>query len=171
MQSGRSGTGHDWGVPVEMASASPAPFQVVRQAAPVRRATKQQLLAIVRRLERHALVAPPRVVLASLQDVRYLSPGTRRVYRALAAAGSSCVLYARDLPTYLGPGVTGVALDDDTPLVDLWSVVLVSATQPVALTATDLHEPAAGEDGRGFQFAVTRDPDVVDACAAAFPAP
>ena len=150
---------------------SPRPFEVVRRVAPVHPISKQKLLRLVRSLEREALTEPPPTVLASLQDARYLTTRPRGVYSALAAAGSDCRLYARDLPAYLGSGLTGVALDADTPLVDLWSVVLVSARTPLALTATDLHEPAGTEDDRLFQVAITRDPEAVAACAAAFPAP
>jgi hypothetical protein len=89
-------------------------------------------------LEREGLTAPPRVVIACLQDVRYLTAATRGVCSALAAQGSRCQLYGRDLLACLGPGVVGVALNDDDPLVDVWAVVLLSGTRPVAMAATDL---------------------------------
>ena len=150
-------------------SAPQTPYGVVSGVAPVRRGTKREVLDLARSLEQEALGTPPRAALASLQDVRHLSRATRETYRALAEAGARCVLYARDLPAWVAPGVLGISLDDDSPLVDEWSVVLVRDGAPVALTATDLREPAPHDDQRAFLFAVSRDPEVVAAAAAAFP--
>ncbi len=122
------------------------------------------MLRVARALEREALAVPPDTVAACLQDVRYLTPRTRAVYSAIAVTGPRRVLFGRDLPAYIAPGVAGVALDDTDPLVDVWSVVLLSATAAVALAATDMHEPAALDTDRRFLLAVTRDRDAVSAC-------
>ncbi|MCY7366081.1 MAG: hypothetical protein LH469_12330, partial [Frankiaceae bacterium] len=64
------------------------PYAVVSAAEQVREASKRELVAVTRRLERAALCAPPPAVAATLQDVRYLTARTRAVYAALAAAGA-----------------------------------------------------------------------------------
>jgi hypothetical protein len=140
------------------------PFDVVRGVERPRPVSKADVLRVARALEREALAVPPDTVAASLQDVRYLTPRTRAVYSAIAVTGPRRVLFGRDLPAYIAPGVAGVALDDTDPLVDVWSVVLLSATAAVALAATDLHEPAALDTDRRFLLAVTRDRDAVSAC-------
>ncbi len=97
------------------------PYELVRRSASVQDASKSEMLGITRRLERVALQAPPPAVAAALQGARYVTERTREVYTALAAAGSPARLHARGLQAWLAPGVTGIALDDDDPLVDEWS--------------------------------------------------
>lgn len=176
-----------------MDRAEVTPYDVVVQAERPRRSDKNAVLRLSRALEREAL-ATPGPTGASLQDVRYLTERTRTMYARLAAAGSAPVLYARDLPAYVAPGVTGVALDDDDPLVDVWSVVVLSE-RPVVMAAVDLHvggsgtgrpgpglpsvdllgldpgrPPARVGTERDFLVAVSRDPDVAAACLAALDA-
>jgi hypothetical protein len=139
------------------------PYELVRRTTPVQDATKRDLLRATRRLERTALQAPPPAVAATLQDARYLTDRTREVYAALAAAGSPARLHARDLQAWLAPGVTGVALDDDDPLVDEWVVVLPGA-DPVFFAATDLRVPDCEDDDRCFSYGISRDPAVVQGC-------
>lgn len=142
------------------------PYTVVVGTETPRHATKTELVAASRALERQAVVDGAQGFVASLQDVRHVTPGTRRSYAAIAATGVPVVLFARDLPAYVAPGVRGVALDDDDPLVDVWSVVLLSATAPVALAAADLHVAGQPDADRSFSVAISRDPEVVAACAA-----
>ena len=130
-------------------------------------ATKGELIALSRRLERAALSRPPAAVAATLQDARHLTDRTRAVYAALAEAGATARLYARDLQSWLAPGVTGVALDDDDPLADEWVVVL-PGDDPVVFAATDLKVEDCDDDlDRCFSYAVSRDPELVQACAEA----
>lgn len=140
------------------------PFAVVAQSTTVQAAFKGELLATCRDVEREALVTPPPAIAATLQDERYLTPHTRAVYTALASQGVPARLYARGLQTWLAPGVTGVPLDDEDPLVDEWTVVVPSAS-PVVFAATDVKEPCDDDLDRCFRFAVSRDPEVVRACA------
>ena len=139
------------------------PYQLVRRSAPVQDATKAELLGLTRRLERAALQAPPPAVAATLQDARYLTERTREVYAALAAAGAPARLHARGLQAWLAPGVAGVALDDDDPLVDEWVVVLPGA-DPVVFAATDLRVPDCEDEDRCFSYGVSRDAEVVREC-------
>jgi Sensory domain in DIguanylate Cyclases and Two-component system len=142
------------------------PYTIVARVAPPVRARKSELLALTRRLERAALQDPPPVVVATLQDARFVTPATRDVYAALAAAGASTTLHARGLQSWLAPGVVGVSLDDDDPLVDEWTMVLPSPSGPVVFAATDLAEPYHQDLERCFLYAVSHDPEVVQACLA-----
>lgn len=139
------------------------PYELVRQAGPVQDAPKTELLRATRRLEKQALLAPPPAVAAALQDARYLTDHTRSLYAALAAAGSPARLHARGMQAWLAPGVTGVALDDDDPLVDEWVVVL-PGHEPVVFAATDLKVAGLADDDRSFSYGISRDRDVVDSC-------
>lgn len=140
------------------------PFRLVSAAVPATEATKRELVRASRRIEREALRTAPPAVAATLQDERFLTERTRRVYAQLADAGTPARLFARGLQTWLAPGVTGVALDDDDPLVDEW-VVVVPGDVPVVFAATDLGLVDCADDDRCFLYAVSRDREVVRACA------
>ena len=139
------------------------PFTLVSAVEQPRDGDKRELVGISRRMERAALEDPPAVVAATLQDARFLTPHTRAVYDALAAAGSRAFLHARGLQAWIAPGVVGVALDDDDPLVDEWVVVLPGA-EPVVLAATDLHLSDEPDEERAFTYGLSHDPHVVASC-------
>lgn len=139
------------------------PYALVTAREQPRSTTKGDLIALSRRLERAALTSAPPAVAASLQDARFLTDRTRRVYAELAAAGAPARLHARGLQSWVAPGVTGVELDDDDPLVDEWVVVL-PGREPVVLAATDLGDPEAADAARSFRYALSHDPHVVAGC-------
>lgn len=143
------------------------PFNLVSRDQQPRRAVKSEIMLAARELEQQARLVPPDVAAACLQDVRYLTARTRRSYQLIAAGGTPTTLYAQGLPAYVGPGVLGVALDEADPLIDVWAVLL-AGPQPVALAATDLHEPDTDDASRPFLLAVSHDPDVVAACLDTF---
>ena len=145
--------------------SSPTPYEIVSAAERVQRSTKRALIAVSRGLEREALGDPPRAAAATLQDVRFVTRSTRAVYAALAAAGVPGKLYARGLQAWLAPGVSGVALPEDDPLVDAWTVVLPGDQHPVVLAAIDCHEDGVDDMARSFRWASSRDPQVVGAVA------
>ena len=147
-------------------TARSTPYELVAAVEPVRIASKRALIAVTRGMEREALTDPPTAVGATFQDARYLTPETRAAYEALGARGVEVTLYARSLQAWLAPGVRGVALDDDDPLVDQWTLVVPSPEHPVVFAATD--GVSGGADGEmPFTWAYSRDPEVVDACALA----
>ena len=146
------------------------PYALVTAAEPPRPASKRELVRISRELERAALGQPPPAVAAVLQDVRHLSDRTRTVYSRLAEQGAHVRLHGRGLQAWLAPGVVGVALDDDDPLVDEWAVV-VPGPLPVAFAATDLGTLGGADADRAFLYAVSRDPQVVADCARALGVP
>lgn len=139
------------------------PYALVTAREQPQRTTKRELVALSRHLERAALASAPPAVAASLQDARFLTDRTRGVYAELAAAGAPARLHARGLQSWVAPGVTGVELDDDDPLVDEWVVVL-PGSRPVVLAATDLGDPDQLDAERSFRYAVSHDPHVVAGC-------
>jgi len=145
-------------------STRSTPYEIVTAVEPVRTASKFALIAVTRGIEREALLDPPVAVGATFQDVRYLTPETRASYEAMGARGVAVRLYARSLQAWLAPGVEGVALDDDDPLVDQWSLVVPALEHPVVFVATDF-VPGGGDGGMPFSWATSRDPEVVQACA------
>jgi hypothetical protein len=140
------------------------PFDRVAAQAPVRPVDKRELLLRVRDLEARALSSRTTCAVACLQDVRFLTPWTRDVYRTLAARGATVIMYGRGLRSYVEEGVRGIDLDDDDPLVDQWAVVF-EGDDPVCLAARDLLGPDTVEE-RAFEYAVTRDAAVVREVAA-----
>ena len=140
------------------------PYAVVTSVEPPRPVTKRQLVRLSRQLELAAMAGPPGTIAATLQDARFLTDRTRDVYCRLAAAGAAVTLLARGLQSWLAPGVRGVDLAEDDPLVDEWVVVLHGAL-PSVLVATDLHRAGAVDLERDFAYATSRDPGLVAACA------
>jgi DICT domain-containing protein len=139
------------------------PYALVSAATDVRRGAKRELIGLSRELERAAREHAPPAVATALQDARFLTDRTRAVYAELASGGAAARLHARGLQAWLAPGVAGVALDDDDPLVDEW-VVVVTGSGPVVLAGTDLGDTGGSDDDRTFTYGVSRDPYVVAGC-------
>lgn len=146
-----------------MSTSPRTPYAIVCQVERTRESPKSALIAMSRGLEREALADPPREAAATLQDVRFLTPETRQVYATLAERGARCRLFARSLHAWLAPGVTGIQLAEDDPLVDEWTVVLPSSTHPVVLAAIDCGLTGVEDRSRAFSWAVWRDAEVVRA--------
>ena len=152
-----------------MTSTAPAgpltPYDVVTRHEPARPTAKSLLLALCRGLEREALSSPPQAALVTLQDARHLTRATLDVYAGLARAGTRVTMFGRGLRAWLAPGVSGVALDDDEPLGDVWSLVFLGERRPVALAGLDRFSQGVVESDRAFEVAISRDPSVVVAAA------
>ena len=142
------------------------PYALVTSVERPRPVTKRELVRLSRRLEAAAAASPPPAMAAALQDSRFLTARTRAVYRRLASGGADVTLLARGLHGWLDPGVRGVDLDEDDPLVDEWVVVLPAPQHPLVLAATDLRQPSPADLDREFTCAVSADAEVVAACAA-----
>ena len=143
------------------------PYSVVTAAERTRGIAKSELIGISRTLEQAAFEDPPLAALAALQDQRFLTPRTRRVYHRLAQeTGAAVTLHARGLQSWVAEGVRGVDLDDQDPLVDEWVVVVLSPSRPAVMAAVDLQHPVGVDLDRSFAYAVSRDAEVVAACAA-----
>lgn len=141
------------------------PYGLVAAAERVRPARKTELLEVTRTLEERALADPPLQVAAALQDCRFVSERTRDVYARLAAAGTRATLLAHGLTAWVAPGVAGVPLDEDDPLVHEWVMVVPGTATPVVFAATDLDRPCDDDLDRSFSYAVSEDPELVEACA------
>jgi hypothetical protein len=142
------------------------PYEIVTAVEKVRTAEKRALIAVTRGLEREGLLDPPPVLAATFQDARFVTPQTRQVYAELAEQGTDVRLYARGLQAWLAPGVRGVCLDDDDPVVDEWSLVLPCEQHPAVFVATD-GVPGGGDGALSYTWALSRDPQVVQACTRA----
>jgi len=141
-------------------ATSTTPFSLVRAAAPARRAPKEELLHRVRQLEKTALDdAAVDIAIACLQDARFIEPATLAFYERAAARGADVALFARGAQAWLAEGVRGVDLDDDDPLGDQWTVLVVG-DRPVCFAAQDLLEAIEHDDERTFEWAQTDDPAV-----------
>jgi hypothetical protein len=141
------------------------PYAVVTARERPRPVTKRELVRLSRRVEAAAAAQPPQAMAAALQDCRFLTARTRAVYRRLASQGAEVTLLAHGLHGWLDPGVRGVDLAEDDPLVDEWVVVLPAPGHPLVLAATDLRTGAAADLDREFTCAVSSDAAVVAACA------
>ena len=146
-----------------MQAPATTPYAVVASVEPPRATSKRELIALCRELEERALAAPPEAAAVTLQDQRHLTGRTRAVYAALAARGTRTRMFGRGLQSWIAPGVTGISLDDDDPLVDEWVLVLPGET-PVVLAATDLGDTGCEDVDRSFTVAISRDAEVVSAC-------
>ena len=142
------------------------PYEIVTAVEAVRTADKRSLIAVTRGLEREAALDPPPVLAATFQDARFVTPQTREVYSQLAEQGTDVRLFARGVQAWLAPGVRGVCLDDDDPIVDQWSLVMPCEQHPAVFVATD-GVSGGGDGALSYTWAVSRDPQVVHACASA----
>jgi DICT domain-containing protein len=141
-----------------------SPFALVSAAAEPAVLDKVEALRLTRALESEALAAPPAGAVAALQDVRFLTPSTRRTYATLGAAGTTARVLGEGVQSWLEPGLVGEDLEPDDPLRYEWIVVL---TEPVVACFAAVDRRAAEEPdmARLFEGAVTRDPEVVRSVA------
>jgi EAL domain-containing protein (putative c-di-GMP-specific phosphodiesterase class I) len=141
-----------------------SPFDLVAGRA-VRIGRKGLLLDLSLHLEtqgrRHE---PAPVVLGAFQHARHFTPATVVRYSHLAARCPLVAALGAGLTVDRVPGLRGVDLAADDPLVDEWTVVVVGPHYAGALIARDLGD--GGPDAeRRFQFVVTHDRDLVEAAA------
>ena len=140
-----------------MVRAGDTPYDVLRDAASVRRVTRAEMLAVTKALEARAIADPPRLAVVFIQDVRCASPRARQVWRTIAAAGTAVTVHGRDVPAYVADGVAGAAIDGSGPLADLWSLLVEWPDGSAAgFAGTDL--------GADFDLAETEDADLVREC-------
>ena len=138
-----------------------SPYDIVSSQVPTQTATKAELLAHVRELERQALAdMPVAFAVACLQDSRFLTGPTVEVYAELAQRGAQVLLLGRGVHTVVAPGVRGVDLDDDDPLGDEWTVLLAGRAF-LCFVAQDLFEPVDDDAERTFRWAQTDDHRIV----------
>lgn len=119
-----------------------------------RATTKRVLAALSHAIEElAAATAADATIVALFQRGPYFAPMVRR-YERLAADGADVIVaYAGDGPT--AEGVHHVRLGDADPLVDCWTIVLVTDSMAAHVTAGDLvdFDPSEAdlEAGRRFE--------------------
>jgi EAL domain-containing protein (putative c-di-GMP-specific phosphodiesterase class I) len=150
-------------------SVSGSPFDLVRDRAPMRTGRKQTLTAFSRHIESQARNAPdPPILLTALQRATHFTGRTRHDYRDLAARSPLVAVFGRDMPTDLGPGVRGVALDPGDALTTEWTVLTLGPHTAAALIARE-HGTGSGrthrDEDRRFDFVITYDRSLVTAAA------
>ena len=140
---------------------SPTPVEAVFPGRRPRIATKSDLVGFSRHLERWAHAVPGgAVVLAALQDARFLTPATERQYRQLAVSSPLVALFGVGLSAEPVPGVRGATLPVDDPLRGQWHVVVLGPHFAGALVARELGDTGPDMDRR-FEYVITFDRDAV----------
>ncbi|MTV24119.1 EAL domain-containing protein [Nitriliruptoraceae bacterium ZYF776] len=130
-----------------------------------RLATKRTPLAFSHQLEQRALdVTDEPVLLSCFQSAERFTEATVSRYARLADRCALVVALGRGVALEPAPGVRGGPLAADDPLVDEWTVVVVTPHFAAALIARDL-----GDDGpeldRRFEHVITHDRDLVERAA------
>jgi EAL domain-containing protein (putative c-di-GMP-specific phosphodiesterase class I) len=143
------------------------PFQIVSERRPTSMATKRILMTISQYLESKAADrAEPPVLLASLQDGKYLTPATSRRFSKLADSAAMVAVLASDLCDEPLAGVRGACLSPTDHLCGEWNVIVVGPHFAGALVARDL-----GDTGldltRRYEYALTYDRPLALAAARA----
>lgn len=148
--------------------AAPAdvPWDLVRHDAAVRRARKPLLAAMSRHLEHQARGGDgSSVVLGTFQRDRYFTASTAARYSDIASSVFVVAALGEGMDTEPAPGVRGVDLAAGDPLVDEWTVAVVSPHFAGALIAHDCGD-GGPEAERRFDYVVTYDRDTVLRAAA-----
>ncbi|RCK70779.1 hypothetical protein DT076_05125 [Desertihabitans brevis] len=139
-----------------------SPFELASRRAAPRRAGKELLLAVSRRLEATATTAGrSSMVLAAFQQARHLTPGTLERYERLGRRCSLVLAAAQDVARTTVPGVSVADLDASDPLVQEWDILVLSPTGAAMLAARDTGLPAADDRSRQFDYVLSHDRDLV----------
>ncbi len=143
------------------------PIEAVFPTRRPRVAAKGELLRFSRHLERWAEAVPDgAVVLACLQDARYLTDATARRYAQLAVGCPLVAMFGAGLVSEPVPGVRGASLAEDDPLLGHWHVVVLGPHFAGALVARDLGDVGPDMDRR-FEYVITFDREAVIGAARA----
>jgi EAL domain-containing protein (putative c-di-GMP-specific phosphodiesterase class I) len=142
-----------------------SPWDLVSGQPAVRRARKPLLLAMSQHLERQVFAGDDAtLLLGALQLSRYFYPHTARRYESLAATAFLVAVFGDGVSPVPARGVRGQALLQGDPLLEEWTVVVITPHFAGALIANDVHD--LGEQAeRRFDYVVTFDRDIVLAAA------
>lgn len=138
------------------------PFEIGAGSRPVGRASKDLLVPMSLHLERQALAGGEALVLlASFQQARHLTAGTRARYAELAHRNVLTVAMAAGLDAVAGAdGVRAVDLAAGDPLLAEWNVIVVGPHFAGALLARDLGDRSEDRQRR-FDYLITHDRELV----------
>lgn len=146
-------------IPFSQAGASvvDTPFDLVTDRQPTRIARKAVTLSLCRRLEEQAAnQTDPPIVLATFQDEKFFSNETARRYAVLARTCPLVAAIGIAMADKVAPGVRGVPLSADDPLIAQWTIVIVGAHFASAFIARDLGDSGRDRDRR-FEYFITHD--------------
>ena len=136
---------------------SATPFEIVAARRPVRRGTKDLLLAISREIEtRAAQEGEEAVLLATFQDARHFTARSAARYAGLAVGAAFVGALGHGLGPTPAPGVRGGDLAADDRLRAEWNVVVIAPHFAAAFVGRDLGDPGSDRERR-FDFALTHD--------------
>jgi EAL domain-containing protein (putative c-di-GMP-specific phosphodiesterase class I)/DICT domain-containing protein len=137
------------------------PVEAIQALTGMGTATKRELVAISRGLERRALdTTQPHVILSAFQTADRFTPATARLYAELASRSAFVGAFGHGMPPEPAPGVRGACLLDNHRLRGEWVVIVVTPHFAGALIARDLGD--RGEDmHRRFRYAVLTKRDLV----------
>lgn len=143
-----------------------SPFEAVDRSK-LRFAKKGLLLGISHHLESQGLhLQNPPVILSTFQSAERFTPDTSRRYSLLAERCPLVAALGENMSAEPLPGVRGIDLAINDPLVDEWVVVVVGTHYHGALIAKDLGDTGSIEDrDRRFSYVVTHNSDTVLAAA------
>jgi EAL domain-containing protein (putative c-di-GMP-specific phosphodiesterase class I) len=147
--------------------ASASPFELIKGHQRLRTARKQTVIAFSRHIETQAhQAADPPMVLAALQQSKYLTRSTLARYRGLAQRSPLVAVFGREMREIPAPDIRGVALHPEDPLCSEWTVVSLGPHTAAALIARENTDTVIAADGdRRFDFVVTYDRGLVTAAA------
>lgn len=140
--------------------STPTPFELASATHSPRLGDKRLLIAISKHLEQQAReLGGTAVILAALQDARFLTPQTIARYADLVAGAAFVGLLGAGLTPEPVPDVRGAVLAADDALRSEWDIAVVGPHFAGTLLARDL-----GDDGpdldRRFEFVLTYDREV-----------
>jgi hypothetical protein len=137
------------------------PFACLRPGAPLRRATKRDLVEISKHLEREAArIGPACAVVSAFQDARNITALTRARYEHLAGQAGLVAALGRGAGARPMAGVRGSDLPDGDPVLREWDLVVVAPHFAGALLARDRGDDVRDPE-RTFDYALTFDRDTV----------
>ena len=141
------------------------PFELLGATCPVLASRKPLLIEISKQLEVEAAeIGETAVVIAAFQHATFFTPITSGRYTNLAARTAFVAALGTDLPPAPAPGVRGIALADEDPLVGEWTIAVVAPHFAACLSARDLGD-GGPEASRRFDHALTFDRTLAIAAA------
>ena len=147
-------------------SAAPrTPFDLLGNQCPVLASRKPLLIEISKQLEAEAAeIGDTAVVIAAFQHAEFFTPLTRARYDKLARRTAFVAALGTDLPSEPAPGVTGIPLAADDPIVGEWTIAVVAPHFAACLSARDLGD-SGPEASRRFEHTLTFDRSLAIAAA------
>lgn len=146
--------------PLSTRHQSPAPrtpFDLLGRRCPVRASRKPLLIEISKQLEAEAAeIGDTAVVIAAFQHAEFFTPLTHERYDKLARRTAFVAALGTDLSSEPAPGVTGISLAADDPIVGEWTIAVVAPHFAACLSARDLGDTGP-EASRRFEHTLTFD--------------